>query len=61
MTFAEVLKEHRVRLGLTQAEAATLLDTPPRTYWEWENGKTEPIKVAIEGALLRLRNAKPKK
>ena len=60
MSFAETLKTERQRLGLTQAEAATLLSSPDRTYWEWENGKTEPPAIAQEGAIRRLKNAKPK-
>lgn len=41
MTFAEQLKAHRQRLGLTQSEAAALLDVPDRTYWElaWNYGR----------------------
>lgn len=60
-TFATSLAEHRARLKLTQNEAATLLDVPPRTYWEWEHAKTVPLKIAQEGALLRFRSAKPKR
>lgn len=54
MKFLEKLKSHRVRLGLTQDEMALALSTPPRTYWEWEHGKTEPPAIAQEGALARL-------
>ena len=60
-TFATALKIHRDRLGLTQAEAASLLEVPARTYWEWEHAKTEPVIVAQEGALRRLKFAKVSK
>lgn len=60
MSFADTLKKERQRLGLTQSEAADLLSSPDRTYWEWENGKTTPPAIAQEGAILRLKNAKPK-
>lgn len=58
MSFADQLKSERDRLGLTQAEAAALLDVPSRTYWEWENEKTTPYAVTQEGCLSRLRTAK---
>lgn len=61
MSFAEKLKSERERLSLTQAEAAALLDVPARTYWEWEHGKTEPLPVAQEGAIARLKRGKVKK
>jgi len=57
MTFAEKLKTHRARLGLTQPEAAALLDVSKRTYEYWEAGKV-PLAVAQEGALKRMENVK---
>lgn len=60
MSFAEQIKFERERLGLTQAEAATLLDISPRAVWQWEQGQ-EPIKLTQEGALARLQKFKPKK
>lgn len=60
MNFADTIKSERKRLGLTQAETAHLLDVPARTLWEWEHGKTEPLPVAKEGTLARLRHAKKK-
>ena len=59
MKFSDQLKKERQRLGLTQAETASLLDVPSRTHWEWESGKTEPHKVAQEGSLRRLQNVDP--
>ena len=61
MTFAEQLKAERKRLGLTQAQAAALLDVSARVHWEWETGKTEPYAITQEGALARMKKAKPKK
>ncbi len=58
LMFSEQLKTHRERLGLTQAEIASLLDVPARTYWEWESGKTTPHAITQEGALARLSKAK---
>ena len=58
MTFAEQLKSHRQLLGLTQSEAAALLEIPARTHWEWESGKTTPHAITQEGALARLTKAK---
>ena len=60
MSFAETLKKERQRLRLTQAEAAALLDTAARTYWEYEAGKTTPTEPYQEGAKARLRAAKVK-
>jgi len=60
MTFPDQLKAHRQRLSLTQVEAAAALDVKPRTYWEWEAGKTAPLIIAQEGALARLKKMKPK-
>lgn len=61
MTFPEKLRDERKRLGLTQAGAAALLDTPSRTYWEWENNKTAPPAIAQEGAIARLAKLKPRR
>lgn len=61
MTFHALIKSERARLGLIQADAATLLDVPARTLWEWEHGKTEPLTVAQEGVIARLKRAKVKK
>lgn len=61
MSFAESIKSERARLSLTQAEAATLLDVPARTLWDWEHGKTTPLPVAQEGVIARLKKGKVKK
>jgi transcriptional regulator with XRE-family HTH domain len=59
MTFAENLKSERKRLGLTQAEAATLLGVSPRAVWQWEQGE-QPLAVTQEGAIGRLKKRKVK-
>lgn len=61
MSFAEQLKAERQRIGLNQADLAAVLEVPPRTYWEWEAGKTEPHLVCQEGALARLRKTKKRR
>lgn len=61
MSFSDLIKAERARLGLTQGEAATLLEVPSRTLWEWEHGKTTPLPVAQEGVKARLKKAKAKK
>jgi len=54
MTFAEELKAERLRLGLTQAEAAGILETSKSALEKWEAGTKRPAKIAQEGALARL-------
>lgn len=61
MPFSDQLKSARKRLGITQAEAAALLDTPARTYWQYESGNTIPPQPYQEGALARLKSTKPTK
>lgn len=41
----EELKEKRLKLGLTQAERAAKLNTPYRTYQEWELGNRRIIGI----------------
>ncbi len=57
MTFADQLKSHQQRLGLTQAELAAFLEVSPRVVWDWMNGKAPP-KLTQEGALARLKARK---
>lgn len=67
MTYGQQLLAHRKRLGLTQAEAAALLEVGLSTYRAWETDDPDrvPLRVAQEGALARLlktnraRNAAP--
>lgn len=58
MTFAEKLKKEQQRIGLTQDELASVLDVSPRAVWQWLQGD-EPIAIAKEGALARLKARKP--
>jgi len=60
MQFADKLKKERKRLWITQAQAASLIGVPARTYWDWEADKTAPYAIAQEGALQRLRTTKKK-
>ncbi len=53
-SFAVALKMHRDRLGLTQHEAAALLDVSPRAYWQWEAAQGDTLPVTMEGTIARL-------
>lgn len=55
--FSSKLKSERLRLGLTQVEAAKLLGISHRAIWQWENGK-DPLALTQEGALARLEKTK---
>jgi transcriptional regulator with XRE-family HTH domain len=55
MSFADQLKSERTRLGLSQAELATLLDVSKSSVEKWEYGTKTPIPIAQEGALARLQ------
>ncbi len=57
MPLPEQIKAARLRLGLTQAEAAAVCRVSPRAYWQWEAGKST-LDVTLEGALERLRTSK---
>lgn len=59
--FGEILLDLRQRAGLTQADAAKVLDVGLRTYATWERGddpKRKPHVLTQEGALARLRKLK---
>ena len=60
MSYGQKLLAHRKRLGLTQAEAAALLDVGLSTYRAWETDDPErvPLAVTQEGALARLAKTK---
>jgi len=60
LSFAAALKMHRTRLGLTQAEAANILDVSPRALWKWENNAGDTLAVTMEGVIDRLKIAKAK-
>jgi transcriptional regulator with XRE-family HTH domain len=61
MTFAEQLKAHRQRLGLTQSEAAALLDVSASWVDKAERNKRDPLAITQEGALARLSKAKTRR
>jgi transcriptional regulator with XRE-family HTH domain len=61
MSFAEQLKKERERLGLTQAQAASLLGVSKSVIEKWEADTRTPLEITQEGALARLRKAKPRK
>ena len=61
MSFADTLKSELARLGLTQAEAAEILDVSPRPIWKWLHGDAPELAVTQEGIIARLRKAKVKK
>ena len=54
MSFCDILKRQRQRLGLTQTEAAARVEVAIRTWQHWEEGTRVPLKVAQEGTLARL-------
>lgn len=58
MAFADKLKSERERLGLTQAEAAALLQVSPRAVWKWEHDDEPELAVTREGILARLKKLK---
>lgn len=60
MSFAEKLKAERLRLGLTQPQAAEVLWLSNRVYWDYENAKSLPEEITQEGALARLAKIKSK-
>jgi DNA-binding transcriptional regulator YiaG len=61
MTFAHQIKQSRERLGLTQAQAASLLDISKSTLEKWEAGVKTPKPLTQEGALSRMGKHKAKK
>ena len=58
MSFAEKLKQERERLGITQAQAASVLGIAKRTYCDWESGNVVPHRYMQDGALRDLRATK---
>ena len=57
MSFAAELKAARERLGLTQAEAASLLGVSFEAVSKWERGLSTPAEITQEGARARLSAA----
>lgn len=61
MSFAATIKQERERLGITQAQAASLLGVSKSVIEKWEADTRTPLAVTQEGALARLRKTKPRK
>ena len=59
MKFADNLKTERERLGINQAQAASLLGVSKSVIAKWEIADRTPLKLTQEGALQRLRAMKP--
>ena len=55
MTFSDQLRSEKKRLGLTLGELSTALDVSSRGLEHWLAGDREPMLVAREGALRRLK------
>ena len=58
MIFSDQLKQERERLGITQAQAASLLSVSKSALAKWETVDRTPIAITQEGALARLRATK---
>ena len=56
LTFPKLLHFHRSRIGLSQANVASLLHMPLRTYWAWEAGVNVPNKITQQVAVATLEN-----
>ena len=61
MTFSQILKAHRKRLGLRQKQMPDILGVSWRTFQTWESGASVPHLVTQEGCLARLSNLHPDK
>lgn len=55
MKFADQLKSERKRLGITQAQAASLLGISKSAVSKWEIVDRTPMPLTQEASLLRLR------
>lgn len=45
LTFSDSLYFYRLRLGLSQAAMAGLLEVPLRTFWAWSAGENTPSQI----------------
>jgi transcriptional regulator with XRE-family HTH domain len=61
MSFASTIKQERERLGLTQAQAASLLSVSKSVIEKWEADTRTPLEITKDGALAKLRKTKPRK
>ncbi len=58
MTFPQKLQSERLRLNLTQVQAAQLLGISASALGKWETGTKTPKALTQEGALARFKAAK---
>jgi DNA-binding transcriptional regulator YiaG len=58
MKFPDQIKTERERLGITQAQAASILSVSKSVLAKWEIGDRTPLAITQEGALARLRATK---
>jgi hypothetical protein len=58
LTFPDLLRFHRLRLDISQSRAASLLQTPVRTYQSWELGSNAPNRITQKVAVATLENLK---
>lgn len=61
MRFAVTIKQERKRLGITQAQAASLLGVSKSVIEKWEAETRAPLEITQEGIMARLRKTKPRK
>jgi len=59
--FGSQLKDERKRLGLTQAQAAVIVQIAKRTYCNWEAGKVTPHPYMQEGSMHDLSRYKKRR
>jgi transcriptional regulator with XRE-family HTH domain len=57
MTFPKKLQSERLRLGLTQVQAAQLLGISASALGKWETGTKTPKALTQEGAIARFEKA----
>ena len=58
-TTAYALRDYREGLGLTQAEAASMVHVHPRTWRKWENGERAIPEAAAHLFALLVRKPYP--
>jgi DNA-binding XRE family transcriptional regulator len=51
---SRVLKDFRTRFNLTQLSAAKWCHLPPGTYRDYEQGRSDPVKIVECGILARI-------
>jgi DNA-binding XRE family transcriptional regulator len=52
---SRVLKDFRTRFDLTQLSAAKWCHLPPGTYRDYEQGRSDPVKIVECGILYRIK------